>query len=75
MFQVVANHWELIFFPLTSPKCDLGKDEKVIIHVVACHFELILGLLAKPKCDLGEVEKAMFQNDRMAFSTYFGPLK
>ena len=61
MFQVVANHWELIFLPLTSPKCVLRKDEKATIHGFACHFELILGLLANPKCDLSEFEKAMFQ--------------
>ena len=53
MFQVVPNHWENIFFLLTSPKCDLGEVEKAMIQGFACNFELILGLLTIPKCDLG----------------------
>jgi len=30
MIQVVANHWKLIFFLLTSLTCDLGEVEKAI---------------------------------------------
>ena len=72
MFHVVANHSELIFFPLTSPKSDLSKVEKAIIQGVACHFEFIFGILGNPKCDLGEVEKAIFKG--LAWHSYFGPL-
>jgi len=31
MFQVVARHSELVFFLLTSPKCELSEDEKSIL--------------------------------------------
>ena len=27
MLQVVARHWELVFYLLTSQKCDLGEFE------------------------------------------------
>ena len=62
MFQVVARHWEHIFFLLTSPKCDLGEGKKGTILVVAKHCELIFCLLTRPKCDLVEVGKAMFKS-------------
>ena len=61
MIQVVANHGELIFFLLTSPKWDLGEVEKANFQGVAWHFDLILDVLTKPNFDLREVEKAMFQ--------------
>ena len=32
MFHVVANQWELIFFPLTSPKSDSSKVEKAMFQ-------------------------------------------
>ena len=31
MFRVVAYDFELIFFPLTSPKCDFGDDDDWLI--------------------------------------------
>ena len=34
MNEVVANYWELIFFLLTSPKCDLGEVEKAMFQGV-----------------------------------------
>ena len=40
MFYVVARHWELIFFLLTSPKCDLGDFEKALFQGLPCHIEL-----------------------------------
>jgi len=61
MFEMVARHFEIIFFPLTIPKGDLGVVEKAMLPVLACHFEIILGLLYIPKCDFVEVEKAIFQ--------------
>jgi len=61
MFQMVAEHWELIFFLFTSSKSDLGEVEKAMFQVLACHFELIFGLLTIPKWDFVEVEKALFQ--------------
>jgi len=44
MYLVVANHLELIFFPLTSPKCDLIKVEKAMFEELAWHSQLIFGL-------------------------------
>ena len=35
MFQVVAKHWELIFFLLTNQKCNLVEFEKAMIQGVA----------------------------------------
>ena len=35
---MVARHWKLIFFLLTSSKSDLGEVEKAMIHVLACPF-------------------------------------
>ena len=55
MFQEVAQHWESVFFLLTSPKCDFCEVEKAMFQGLACHFELIFGLLTIPKCDLGEI--------------------
>jgi len=55
MFQVVARHWELIFFLLTNPKCDLGEFEKAMFQGLPCYFELIIGLLNISKCELVEV--------------------
>ena len=46
MFQVVANHWELIFILFTSPKYDSFKVERAMFQGVAFHFELIYCLLA-----------------------------
>jgi len=57
MFQMVSNHWGLIYFLLTNPKCDFCEVEKAMFQGLACHFELIFGILANPKCDLGEDEK------------------
>jgi len=51
MFQVVANHWELIFFPFTSLKCETGKFEKAMFQGVAWHSQLIFGLCYSPKSD------------------------
>ena len=42
MFQVVACHWEHIFFFLTSPKM---RVEKAIFQGLVCHLELIFDLL------------------------------
>jgi len=61
MFQVVARHWKLIFFLLTSPKCDMSKVEKAIFEGLVSHLELIFGILIIPKCDLVEVEKSIFE--------------
>jgi len=60
MFHVVARHWELIFFLLTSPKCDLGEIDKATFQGFACHFELIFGLLTIPKFSLVADDKAIF---------------
>ena len=35
MIQVVPNHWVLIFFLLSSPKCDLGEFENAMFQEVA----------------------------------------
>jgi len=48
MFEVVANHWGLIYFLLNNRKCDLGEVEKAMFQGVPFHFELIFGLLANP---------------------------
>jgi len=64
MFQVIARHWELIFFLLTSSKSDFGEVEKAMVQVLACHSELIFGLLSIPKCDFVEVDKALFQGPK-----------
>jgi len=53
--------FELIFGPLTNPKCDLGVVEKAMFQIPALHSQLILVLSTSAKCDLDEVEKAMFQ--------------
>jgi len=55
MFQVVERNLELIFFLLTSLKCDLGEVEKAMFQELACHFVLIFCLLTIPKCDLIKV--------------------
>ena len=31
----VARHWELIFFHLPNPKCDLGEVEKAMFQGIA----------------------------------------
>jgi len=49
MFQVIARHWELIYFLLTSPKCDLSEVEKATFQGLACHFELIFDFFTNPK--------------------------
>jgi len=41
MFQVVARNIELIFYHLTSSKCDLVEVEKAMFKVVERNFELI----------------------------------
>ena len=69
MFQVVARQSEVVFFLLTSPKCDLGEVEKATLQEVACHFELIFGLLTILKCVLDEVGKATFQGTLNLFWT------
>ena len=35
MFEVVHRHSELLFFLLTSPKCELGEIEKVMFQGLA----------------------------------------
>jgi len=44
MIQVVANHWELIFFLFTSPKCELGEVEKAMYLGLEWHSQIIFGL-------------------------------
>jgi len=61
MYKLVPMHWELIFFLLTSPKCDLSEVEKAMFQGLACHVELIFGILTILKCDLVEVENTLFQ--------------
>jgi len=39
MFQEVANHWGIIYFLLTNPKCDLCEVEKAMFQRVAYYFE------------------------------------
>ena len=68
---MIPRHRELIFFLLTSPKCDLGEVEKAMFQGLACQFELIFGLFTVPKCDLVLVEKLMFYDTH---NTYFRPL-
>ena len=72
MFQVVARHWELIFFLLTSPKFELGEVEKPIFQGFACYIELIFGVLTIPKWDLVEFEKQMFQDIAWHLQLIFG---
>ena len=74
MFQVVARHCKLIFFLLTSPKCDLGEIEKAMSQDFTCHFELIFGLFTIAKCELVEIEKSMFQGLTCIFQHIFGAL-
>jgi len=57
---VLAFHFELNFYLLTSSKCDLDEIDKAKIHVLSSQFELIFCLLTSPKCDLRKVEKAVF---------------
>jgi len=61
MIQVDARHQELIFFFLTSPKCDLDEVEKSTFQGLACYFELIFGIVTIPKSELLEEEKPTFQ--------------
>ena len=61
MFQVLAFHFELYFYLLTSSKCDLDEVNKAMIQFLASYFELIFNLLIGPKCDLRNVEKAIYQ--------------
>jgi len=42
---VIAKHCTLIFFLLTSLKCDFDKVEKGMIQVFECHFEVIIRFL------------------------------
>jgi len=70
IFQVVARHWEHIFFFLTTPICDLGEVEKAMFEGLLSHFELIFSLLNIPKCDLGEVDKAMFQGSHVTLNSF-----
>ena len=58
MCQVVARHWEHIFFLLSNRIWDLGDVEKVMFQMVANHWGLIYFLLTNLKCDLCEVEKS-----------------
>jgi len=39
MFQVVANHWGIIYFLLINPKCDFCVVEKAMFQRVAYYFE------------------------------------
>ena len=71
MFEVVASHWEHIFFLLTSPKCALGEVEKPMFQGLVCHLELIFGHLIIPKCDLVKVEKSMLLGFELNFK-FFG---
>ena len=72
MFHVVARHWELIFFLLTRPKCDLGDFEKAKFQGFPCQFELIFGYLNIAKCEFDEVENLMFQGLIWLFQIIFG---
>jgi len=60
MFQVVARHWELIIFLLTTQKCDLVEDEKAMFQGLAWHFQNIFGLLTSSKCDYTELKELFF---------------
>ena len=60
MFQVVFRHWELIFFLLTSQKCNLAEVEKAMFQGLTWHFQLIFGPLNSQKCDLCELKKRLF---------------
>jgi len=60
-FKMIARHWELIFFLLTSSKCDLCEFQEAIFQKFPLHFELIYVLLTITKCKFVEVEKALFQ--------------
>ena len=61
MFQLLAFHFELNFYLLTSSKRDLDKVDKAMITVPASHFELIFCLLTRPKCNLPKIKKAVIQ--------------
>ena len=52
LFQLLANHWELIFFFCTSPKCDLGEVEKPMFEVVANYWGTHILPLEQPKMRL-----------------------
>jgi len=58
MFQMVARHWELNFFFLTSPELN---SKKAMFQGLACHFEIIFVFLTVPKCVLVEIEEELFQ--------------
>ena len=73
MFQVVARHWKLIFFQLSSPKCKLGEVEKAMFQGLPCQFELIFGHLTIAKCELVEIEKS-FQGLTWLFQHFFEAL-
>ena len=63
MFEVVARHWEIFFFLLSSPKCDLGEVKKAMFQGLAWHFELIFGLVEHQNFNLVEVKKKIFFKD------------
>ena len=59
MFQIDANHWEIISSIVTSPKFDLGEFVQAMLQGLPCHFELIFSLLPIAKCELIEFENSM----------------
>ena len=73
MIQVVARHWELIFFLLTSPKCGLCYVEKAMFQVVTRHSEIIFSLLNTTKCCLC-VQESNVSSGCKALRKHFLPL-
>jgi len=71
MFEVVAIHWELIFFPLNTPKCDLGKVETAIFQFVACHFQLIFGLLVTQNATWVSSKKRCFKGSHGTINLFW----
>jgi len=61
---MVANHGELIFFLLTSPKCDLAQVEKAMFRGVASQFELIFDLLTIPNATWVSPKKRCFKTPK-----------
>jgi len=74
MFEMLAVHFQLIFFLLTNPECDFCEVEKAMFQVVAGHCELIFCQLTTSKCNWGEVENAMFQGLARHLELIFGLL-
>ena len=48
---------ELVFFLLTSPKCDFDEVEKAMIEIVEWHIKVIFNFLTNRKGDFFQFDK------------------